>query len=361
MIRTQQSQEAAATTEDEIGIPRQITEEIWLISLPISSRLKYVNAYLIEDEAGWSLLDCGVASPQTMSIFGKILQTSPFVDKPLKRVIATHFHPDHIGMAGNLVTSGIEFLTGQTCWNAARRLWNEDHEMPCEQHVQFMRLAGVKGMELEAFIRTPIRKFRHSVAALPDTYTELKESDTIRMGSRNWQVRLGQGHANDHLTFWSDDKRFAFVGDQILPWISPNLTAHYSHPEENLVEQWLQSCARFAQFAYENTLCFPGHNLPFNKADSRCVQMADNCHRMAHRILECLDRPKTIISCLPEIYRRPLEGYERQLLVGELVAYFTWLHNRGSITRRLNSAGQFIWHRTPKQTIDRVEPRQGIL
>ena len=155
MVRTQQSQEAAATTEDEIGIPRQITEEIWLISLPISSRLKYVNAYLIEDEAGWSLLDCGVTSPQTMAIFGKILQTSPFVDKPLKRVIATHFHPDHIGMAGNLVTSGIEFLTGQTCWNAAQRLWNEDHEMPCAQHVQFMKQAGLKGMELEAFIRTP--------------------------------------------------------------------------------------------------------------------------------------------------------------------------------------------------------------
>ena len=67
--------------------------------LPLPFRLDHVNVYLIEDEGGFAVLDTGVDTPDSRAAWEKLF-VGALRGKRLTKIIVTHFHPDHIGLAG---------------------------------------------------------------------------------------------------------------------------------------------------------------------------------------------------------------------------------------------------------------------
>ena len=324
------------------GSVTEVADGIWWFAAPLKSSLKSVNLYILADGEGWTLVDTGVNSVVCHEMLQGVFNQQPFVGKPLKRVIVTHFHPDHIGLAGILVRDGVRFQCSRICWHAAHRLWADQPDVPLPAQLEFMERAGMAGLEFEALQRNRPNIYADSVARPPKTYEKLGEGDVIFIGNRKWKVIMGYGHAEEHVTLWSDDD-VALVGDQILPSISPNLSVHYTNPEEDPIRWWISSCEKFAEVAKPTTLCLPGHGQPFTESPRRCHQLKRNCELVLERLRAHLRRPSTAIECLSTVYRRPLKEYERSLLIAETVGYLNHLRATGHCDRVLMKSQQFLW------------------
>lgn len=317
---------------------------IWWARLPIALSMDHVNVYFLQDEAGWVLVDSGCATVACGDALEAAIESLPGDSTQIKRVIVTHFHPDHVGLAGHLCGLGAELLTTEGCWRSTRVLRLENRETPHPNDVTFMRRAGMDGIELDAFKRRSPSNYSRHVMALPVEYTRVAELDRIQIGNREWTVKIGGGHADDHLTLWSGDD-VAIVGDQILPNVSPNVTVHYTKPAADPVADWLDSCDKFADVSRDSTLCLPGHGVPFRGAPSRCAQMKRNSQLMLSRLEDRLSRPATAVDVMPALYRRVLKSNERKMYIAETVAYLNCLYRSGAISRREKSSGAYLWRR----------------
>ena len=326
------------------GAAVEIAPGIWWLRLPLASALDRLNVYVLEDNDGWTLVDTGNNTPVCRAALETAFTQGALARLPIDRVIATHYHPDHIGLAGLLSDRGAILQTSQACWLHAQWLQLDRHELPSRVEISFVERVGMKGVELAAFLRHPPSNYARIVLPIPGSYQRLQEGDVLKIGSRNWTVHLGNGHAAEHITLWSDDG-FVITGDQILPRISSNLSVHPSEPDADLVSEWVASCARFAKLATNEMVCLPGHNLPFTGVVTRCRQMISSQEAVLNRLLAHLSRPYTAIDCLEAVYHRQLQSYERLTLIAETLGYLNHLHQRGILHRDLTADRSYLWYR----------------
>jgi glyoxylase-like metal-dependent hydrolase (beta-lactamase superfamily II) len=241
------------------GAAWEIAPGLWWLRLPLASALDHINVYVLQDKDGWTLVDTGSNNPVCRSALEKAFSQGTLSRWPITRVIATHFHPDRIGLAGWLVDRGAILQTTRTCWLQARLLQLDHHDLPRAEELEFVQKAGMKGMELAAFQRRSPSDFANLVLPLPAAYERIKQGDILKIGDspkerlcqRHWTIHIGNGHA----TLWSDDG-FVITGDRILPGMSSNLSVHPSEPDADLVSEWIESCHRFARLAMSRNHLF---------------------------------------------------------------------------------------------------------
>jgi glyoxylase-like metal-dependent hydrolase (beta-lactamase superfamily II) len=278
------------------------------------------------------MIDPGARSPQVIAIFEALATLGPLRDASVDRVIITHFHPDHIGMAGYFADRGATLWMTRTSWLQAKVMIGEHRNLPSIEQIQFLKQAGLQGFAIESYSRKPPSDYKNLVSPLPFSYNRLREGSVVPMLSSRSTVRIGNGHAAEHATLWLDNG-LAFTGDQILPSHAPNLCAHPSDPYSNPVEEWIQTCRRFAEEVGDQHLCLPGHGVPFWGAATRCKQLVDALERTLNRLLESLAKPKTAVDALPVVFGRPLSGYELPFSIAEAWAFLVYLESRNMVCR----------------------------
>src|SRR5262249_45479053 len=117
----------------------------WLrLALPFA--LDHVNIYLIREGNGWAVLDTGMADLRTRTVWQEVLRTHR-----LTRLILTHFHPDHVGLAGWMTGElGLELWTTRgehaAGLNARRNLTEESRA----RHRAFFAEHGLAPDAIEA-------------------------------------------------------------------------------------------------------------------------------------------------------------------------------------------------------------------
>ena len=187
------------------GQPIEVAPGILWIRLPLPMALDHVNVYVLDDGDCWTVVDTGFASRTTRSLWQEAL-AGPLARKPVARVIVTHHHPDHVGLAGWFQSEhGAQLITTRTAWLFARMLTLDEQELPTDETIAFWKSAGMAPDILKERQGERPFNFADMVAPMPLGFTRIREGDIIRMGGRDWDVRIGHGHAPEHATFWSRD------------------------------------------------------------------------------------------------------------------------------------------------------------
>ena len=314
---------------------------LWM-RLPLPLALGHVNVYALDDGDGWTIIDTGMMSRRTQAIW-TALQSGPLAAKPIRRLIVTHHHPDHIGLAGWFQRQGVELITTRTAWLYARMLTLDEQALPSPESLLFYQRAGTPpDLYAQKTTERPFN-FCDIVAPMPVGFTRIDEGDIITAGGRRWQVRLGHGHAPDHATLWSMDDHLIIGGDQLLPGISANIGVYPTEPEADPLGDWLDSTAAFVPLARDDHLVLPGHKLPFTGLPFRLVQMADNHHGALARLVAHLATPQTAVQCFVPLFKRDLGAADFGLGLVEAVAHLNYLLKHGAVSRHLSADGAWTW------------------
>jgi glyoxylase-like metal-dependent hydrolase (beta-lactamase superfamily II) len=326
----------------ERGQAIEVAEGILWLRLPLPMALDHVNVYALADTDGWTLIDTGMNSKTTRAIWDACL-SGPLAGKPVARVLLTHHHPDHVGLVGWFQERGAELLTTRTAWLYARMLTLDVQGRPSARSMAFYTRAGTPAKMLAKRAAERPFNFADVVAPMPIGFTRVQDGETLRLAGRRWHVRLGQGHAPDHITLWSDEDNLVIGGDQLLPGISPNIGVYPTEPDADPLSEWLTSTERFASFAREDQLVLPGHKLPFTGLPFRLKQLAENHHTALDRLMQHLATPRTAVDCFAALYKRPIGEAEFGLALVEAVAHLNCLLRRGCVSRSLGADGADRW------------------
>ncbi|MBY5931598.1 MBL fold metallo-hydrolase [Tateyamaria omphalii] len=327
----------------EHGQAIEVAPGILWMRLPLPMKLDHVNVYALDDGDGWTVIDTGFASKKTKGIWQSLMD-GPLGGKSINRVIVTHHHPDHVGLAGWLQSDfGAELITTRTAWLFARMLTLDVQDTPTEESLNFYRSAGMDPAMLAQRAKERPFNFGDIVAPMPLGYTRIKQGDTIHMGGRTWDIHIGNGHAPEHATFWSRDDNIVLSGDQILPSISPNIGVYATEPMADPIGDWLEACERLRLLAQDDHLVLGGHKLPFTGLPTRMRQLIDNHHGALKRLMDYIDTPKAASECFAPLFKRTIGEGEYGLALVEAVAHLSHLYQEGRATRQKREDGAWVY------------------
>ena len=327
----------------EHGVPIEVAEGVLWFRLPLPMKLDHVNVYALDEGDSWTVIDTGFASKKCKAIWQGMMD-GPLGGKPISRVVVTHHHPDHIGLAGWLKSDfGAELVTTRTAWLTARMLTLDVQEVPNAETLAFYKLSG---MDAELYAKRATERpfnFADIVAPIPLGYTRIQEGEQIKMGGRTWDIHMGNGHAPEHATFWSQDDNLVLAGDQILSSISPNVGVYATEPMADPIGEWLEACERLNLLVQDDHLVLGGHKLPFTGLPQRMRQLIENHHSALKRLEKYIEPPKSASECFSCLFKRPIGEGEYGLALVESVAHLSHLYQTGLATRELRSDGAWVY------------------
>ncbi len=319
----------------------QIATGVKWLRMPIPASLDHINLYLLEDNDGWFILDTGMGTSATKAQWHQIF-AEELGNKPVKAVIVTHMHPDHIGQAGWLCEHWkVPLYMSQCEYECAKLAYAPASDTHIEETHLFYRSFGLT--DVEAGKRTDQWTQRlWPIAALPENYTELKAGDSINIGGNQWRILIGRGHSPGHLCLYCESLGLLISGDQILPEITSNVSVYPGVFEQDPLHHWLESLRQFFELPDE-TLVLPAHNQPFfglhfraesilNHHEEACAALEDACHTEKHG--------QQLLSVL---FKRPLNSFETALAIGECSAHLNYLVNKQRLIRQSDEEGTHFY------------------
>ncbi len=323
----------------------EIAEGVLWMRLPLPMALDHVNIYALDDGDGWTVVDTGLSSNKTRRLWATLI-SGPLAGKPIRRVVVTHHHPDHVGNAGWFQAEhGAELVTSRTAWLFARMLTLDVQENWPQETLDFYKSAGMDAEFLEKRKADRPFNFADTVYPMPLGFTRVKQGDVVRMGGRNWDVHMGNGHAPEHATFWSRDDHLVLSGDQILGSISPNLGVYATEPMADPVSDWLEACERLQTLTRPDHLVLGGHKLPFTGLPLRMRQLIENHHGALQRLQDYLAEPKAAAECFAPLFKRTIREGEYGLALVEAVAHLNHLYHSGAVIRTRRADGAWMYQR----------------
>lgn len=334
---------------DTMPVPGTIQEVapgvFWLrMSLPFA--LDHINLWLIRDEfetetgvrPGWTAVDCGIATDTTRASWETIFSNC-LDGMPIGRVIVTHCHPDHMGLAHWLCER----------WHAP--LWMTTGEYGFAR----MMSAGLPGVDGTAMLphfqrhgltdpamleQLTVRKSYYPtlVPAMPEAYKRMQDGQLLRIGGRQWRVITGFGHSPEHASLYCEQLNVLISGDMVLPRISTNVSVFAVEPEANPVQLYLDSLQKYRDLPAD-TLVLPSHGKPFRGLHTRIAQLTEHHRERLEEVVAACTSPQSATEIVPVMFRRPLDGHQLTFAIGEALAHLHKLWFDGVLRREVGSDG----------------------
>lgn len=323
--------EKVPTSTDVIAVAAGV---LWA-RIPLPWSLDHINVYLFDEGDGWSVIDTGARGKTGIQAWQEI-EEEILAGKPIKRVIATHMHPDHLGLAGWLVERfDAEFWITQTEYLLAQTLWHSAAAEFPESELTYLFRGGVD-RKYEPMIRAAgYGNYKRGVYTLPPTYTRMEDGNLIELGGRTWRVVIGRGHSPEHACLACLDEPLFIGGDQILPEITSNVSVYAREPKGNPLAHWLSSLDRM-RAVEGDPLVLPSHGRVFYGLQKRIDALINGHLEKLKKLHAWCEEPKTAVKTFKALYRRKIEGMDFYLALGEAIAHLHLLESLDLLERELD-------------------------
>ena len=309
----------------------------WL-RMPLPIVLEHINLWILEDGDGWTLVDTGMFVDLSRDVW-KTLFTTTMLDRPVERIIVTHLHPDHIGCAGWLTEhfNADFFMTREEYLLCRILVADTGHPAPPEG-IRFYAAAGFSNKDIERY-KKRFGAFGTVVSRMPQSYTRMRDNDTIRIGGRDWQVLVGRGHSPEHACLFCADENVVISGDQILPTISSNVSVYPTEPLANPLADWMASLNDLQRRLPSDVLVLPAHGRPFRNCHVRLEQLLAEHESGLEKLLELCQSPKRAVDVFPALFKGRISDGNLIMATGESVAHLNYLLDQGELTVAADANG----------------------
>ncbi len=321
--------------------PGELTEIapglLWL-RMPLPLRLNHVNIWLLEDGDGWTAVDTGVRHDSTYQIWENVTARL-FRGKPLRRLVATHGHTDHCGVAAWMTERfDVPFMITLTEWQSARIRVIDEARPISERTTHFAKVHDCDDAMVESFIAHRAL-MAPMLDAQPRSIEQIGEGDTLNFGGRSWQVMVCGGHADAHVSLYCAEDGILIAGDQILQRISPMIGVFPDRPKGNPLAQYLSSLPRFLELP-SDVLVLPGHGVPFHGLHVRVGELKQHHDDRLAALMSHLGQPRSASSCTRFLFEKAVAEGQARLALAETLAHLNYLIAKGQVIRSHNGEGQ---------------------
>lgn len=329
----------------EFGTLKEVGPDVFWVRLPLPFALDHINVWLLRDEIdgqqGWTLIDTGVALDEQKAIWERIF-AEHLEGLPILRVLVTHMHPDHVGLAGWHCQR----------WNAPLWMSMTDYMVACmwlqpasdinpllsqvgQATATHFQSHGLSDPQLLEQIRARDGYYPSLVSNLPPRFHRILHGDTIRIGQHDWEVIIGYGHAPEHISLWCPEINVFISGDMLLPRISTNVSVQAYEPGANPLTLYLRSLDRYAHI-HKDAVVLPSHGRPFRGVHERIRQQHEHHdERLKETYDACANGGLTAAELVPIMFRRTLDAHQMNFAMGEAIAHLHALYYEDKLQRRL--------------------------
>lgn len=337
------------------GQPSELTLGVRWLRMPLPFALDHINLWLVRDELegqqGWTAIDTGVCSRESKDVWESVV-SSHLEGLPLLRLLCTHMHPDHVGLAAWLCDGladppepgrwRIPLWMTQGEYTAARMFASPGLSAEADEQMSARGLGPLAHYERHGLVTAEAQDkamarrshFSRMVPRVPLQYRRLYPDETFQMGGQEWRVIVGYGHSPEHAALYCEESRLLISGDMVLPRISTNVSVWFQEPEADPVSRFLSSLDRFRHLP-DDTLVLPSHGVPFRGLHARIEQLHLHHQKQLEACLGALDEPRTAYELLPVLFPRELDSHQLHFAMGEAIAHLQCLEQRGAVQRRM--------------------------
>lgn len=315
-------------------------EDMHQVQLPLPFPLRIVNTYLIRDRGGWTIIDAGLNYPPGQTAWREAFTRYGVDPEAITRIILTHAHPDHYGMAGwlqSLSGAPVALSIGEAAF--ARAQWHADsraHEMTAT----FFSAHGMPS-DLTATVAEDITTLRLMTHPVPSTITHLAAGEPITIGHREFTPIATPGHSDDHLVLYCAEERLLICGDAVLSKITPNVGL-WGWSRGNPLAQFLASLDRMAKL--DVALALPGHGPPITRFHERLEELRiHHAERLAIMERAVGSGATAYEVCTAVFPLQELTSHQMRFAMAETLAHLEYLSAQGRITHIEHADGTYSW------------------
>ena len=324
-------------TLPETGQKLQVATGVYWLRMALPFALNHINLWLLRDRYdgvdGWCIVDCCLDSPESRSHWEQIFENS-LDGLPVVRVLATHMHPDHLGLAHWLCERWqVPLFISATDYHTARTLVSTPDERHSGHAMAFFRSHGLVDPQVFDALSDRSLQFVHMVPALPAQFVRLIDGQVLRIGDNDWHCISGYGHTPEHIALHSPSLNVLISGDMVLPRISSNISVYDSEPLADPLRLFLTSLTRYARLPAD-CLTLPSHGKPFTGLHTRITQLLDHHDkRLAELSLALADKDLSALEAMSILFTRQLDAHQTTFAIGEALAHLHYLWYSGEAER----------------------------
>lgn len=325
----------------DIGRAIEVAPGIFWARVPLPFRLNHVNVYLIEDGDGWAVVDTGLDYEAGRAAWESLL-AEPMGGRPITRIIVTHLHPDHIGLAGWLCRKfDAPMLTAQSSYLGCLNVALRPGTLTDGAYRDFYLHNGFDAATMEQ-INTEGHAYLWKVAPLPLTFSRLMPGDALDIGGHRFSVLMGEGHAVDQIMLHCEAENLFLAADQVLAKITPNVSVWPVEPDGDPLGLYLRSLEEIKAAVSDDALVLPGHQLPFYRLHTRCDELVAHHFARCDAIRKaCLQRPHSAAELVPVLFHIELDAHQMGFAFSEVMAHVNYMARRGVLARERASGGVY--------------------
>jgi glyoxylase-like metal-dependent hydrolase (beta-lactamase superfamily II) len=335
-------------TLPEAGKTLEVAPGVRWVRMGLPFALDHINLWLLRDRQegveGWTVVDCGINNDTTRAAWEQVF-ANELGGLPVLRVVVTHMHPDHVGLASWLTQRwNCRLWMSATDYHGARLAsGSATTGVGGDSAAQFMASHGLTDPESLEKIRGRTKYYASMVPEVPASYRRLLDGQTLRVGDSDWRCIAGHGHAPEHISLYREAQGnrpgVLISGDMLLPRISTNVSVIDMEPEANPLTLYLASLDRYAPLP-EGTLVLPSHGKPFLGMHQRIAQLkAHHDERLADVMAACAREPQTAADLLMVLFKRKLDLHQTTFAMGESIAHLHTLWLAGALRRTRGDDG----------------------
>ena len=304
----------------------------WLRS-PLPLTLDHINCYLIKDGDGWAIVDTGMNVEVTRKHWETIISTQ-LNNAPITKVIVTHQHPDHVGLAGWLCREHkAPLLMSESEYLCSRMYFSHGQADAYWEVEEFFSRSAMNKDTIKGLMES--NNFYETVYELPPSFHRVKEGQLVTIGDHQWLAINTRGHSPEHLSLYCEALDIYISGDQVLPKITSNVSITSVFPESSPLADWYEAHERIPTIVPDSVLVLPAHEKPFKGLHYRLADVIAHHEERLDKLMALCQEPLNAQQLTIKLFERELDAFQNYLAVGECLAHVHFLLDQGKINRSL--------------------------